>query len=121
MLNLFNNTEATSEQTRNLKDIRPLWKARAAAREITRADIAALCVYRALIKGEVPDGAKSRLHKSFSPITNQVKLANGAKPYGSMEYALYAIKYSCFADWLDPDQLKQLMNAAKTTKEAGLE
>lgn len=119
MLNLFN-TEATSEQTRTLKDIRPLWKARAAERKITKQDIAALCIYRAMIKGEVTEGAKSRLHKSFAPITNEVKLANGAAPYGSLETALYSIKYSCFAEWLDAEQLKQLMEAAKATREAGI-
>lgn len=113
-------TNTTSEAAKPIKDIRPQWKALAAAREITKEDIAALCVYRALRKEQVPEGAKSRLHKSFKPITNKVKLENGAYPYGSLETALNSIKYSNFAKWLDEDELKQMLDAVKTTKNAGI-
>lgn len=113
-------TNTTSESVKTIKDIRPQWKALAAAREITREDIAALCVYRALRKEQVPEGAKSRLHKSFKPITNKVKLENGAYPYGALESALNSIKYSNFAKWLDKEELEQMLDAVKATKNAGI-
>ena len=103
-----------------MKDIRTQWKALAAARNIKSEDIAALCIYRALLKEQVPEGAKSRLHKSFKPITNANKLANGAYPYGALETAVNSIRYSTFASWLDEEELKQLLEAAKTTRMAGL-
>ena len=103
-----------------MKDIRPQWKAFAANRNITSQDITALCVYRAVIKGQVPEGAKSRLHKSFKPITNTVKLANGAYPHAALETAVNSIKYSTVASWLDKEELDQLLEAVKTTKTAGL-
>lgn len=103
-----------------MKDIRAQWKALAAVRNITRKDIAALCIYRALIKEQVPEGAKTRLHKSFKPITNANKLANGAYPYGALESAVNSIRYSTFASWLDEEDLNKLLEAAKTTRMAGL-
>jgi len=123
MFNFLKKTEAintTSEAAKPIKDIRPQWKALAADRKITREDIAALCIYRALRKEQVPEGAKSRLHKSFKPITNKVKLENGAYPYGSLETALNSIKYSNFAKWLNEDELKLMLDAVKTTKNAGI-
>ena len=103
-----------------MKDIRPQWKALAANRNITSQDIAALCVYRAVIKGQVPEGAKSRLHKSFKPITNANKLANGAYPHAALETAVNSIRYSNVASWLDKEEVEQLVEAAKITKTAGL-
>jgi hypothetical protein len=122
MLN-FLKTEAatqTSEAAKPLKDIRPQWKALAAARQITKEDIAAYCIYRAVYKGQIPEGAKTRLQKSFSPITNKVKLDNGAAPYGALTTALHSIKYSHFAEWLDKEELQQLIDAAKETQKAGI-
>lgn len=116
-------TEATTqapEAAKPIKDIRPQWKALAAAREITKEDIAALCVYRAVRKEQIPEGAKTRLQKSFKPITNKVKLENGAYPNGALETALNSIKYSNFAKWLDKEELDQLLDAVKTTKNAGI-
>jgi hypothetical protein len=101
-----------------MKDIRAQWKAHAALRKITKEDIAALCIYRAMVKEEIPDGAKSRLHKSFQPITNQVKLDNGADPWYSMKLAVNSVKYSVFKEWLDEDELKSLVEAAKSTRTA---
>lgn len=127
MFNFFKSTKdtteantTTSEATKPIKDIRPQWKALAAARKITKEDIAALCIWRALYKEQVPEGAKTRLHKAFKPITSRVKLENGAYPYGALETALNSIKYSNFAKWLDADELKVLLNAARTTKDAGI-
>jgi len=117
-------TEATIQQTseavKPIKDIRPQWKELASSRQITKEDIAALCIYRAVRKQQVPEGAKTRLQKSFKPITNSVKLENGAAPYGALQTALYSIKYSHFAEWLDQDELQQLIDAAKETQKAGL-
>jgi len=104
-----------------MKDIRTQWKAHAAERKITREDIAALCIYRALVKEQVPTGAKSRLHKSFKPITNTVKLENGADPYGSLKSAVNSVRYSIFAQWLDKEELEMLVEAAKSTRMAGLQ
>lgn len=109
---------STVQQT--FKDIRPLWKALAKERKITKEDIAALCIYRAMIKEEVPEGAKTRLHKAFKPITNTVKLENGAAPYGALQSAVNLIKYSKFTEWLDKDEFAALLEAAKKTKDAGL-
>lgn len=127
MFNFFKPAQATteainttSEATKPIKDIRPQWKALAAAREITKEDIAALCIYRAVRKGQIPEGAVSRLQKSFKPITNKTKLENGAYPYGSLDTAMNSIKYSNFAKWLDEAELKQLLDAVKSTKTAGI-
>jgi hypothetical protein len=121
----FSNTEATlqstSEAAKPIKDIRPQWKALAAKREITSEDIATLCIYRAVYKEQILEGAKTRLQKSFSPITNPVKLENGAVAYGAMITALNSIKYSHFAEWLDKEELQQLIDAAKETLKAGIE
>jgi hypothetical protein len=111
-------TASTTQAT--FKDIRPLWKALAKERKITKEDIAALCIYRAMVKGEVPEGAKTRLQRAFKPITNTTKLGNGARPYGALESAVWSIKYSKFAEWLDKDELAALLEAAKKTKDAGL-
>jgi hypothetical protein len=110
-------TEAQASTTQpTFKDIRPLWKALAKERKITKEDIAALCIYRAMVKGEVPEGAKTRLEKAFKPITNPVKLENGADPHGALKSAIWSIKYSKFAEWLDKDQFAALLEAAKNTK-----
>ncbi len=94
--------EATASTTQvAFKDIRPQWKTLANERKITKSDIAALCIYRSLVKGEGKEGAISRLQKAFKPITNPVKIENGAYPYGSLESALWSIKYSNFIEFLD--------------------
>jgi len=104
-----------------MKDIRQQWKALAAERKITREDIAALCIYRALVKEQGKNGAISRLQKSFKPITNPVKLENGAYPYGSLESALWAIKNSTLITWLDEEEKQQLLSYAKEIKVHGKE
>ena len=103
-----------------MKDIRQQWKALAADRKITREDIAALCIYRAMVKEQVPEGAVSRLHRSFKPITNKVKLDNGAAPCAALESAIWSIEYSKFAEWLDKDEMAALLEAVKATKVAGI-
>jgi len=113
--------EASASTTQStFKDIRQQWKALASERKITKEDIAALCIYRAMVRDEVPVGAKSRLRRAFNPITNKTKLENGARPYGSLESAVNSIKYSTFATWLDKNELAALLEAARTTRSAGL-
>jgi hypothetical protein len=124
MFNLFKGQSAeiateTTVEPKRFTDIRAQWKALAADRKITKEDIAALCIYRAMVKEQVPEGAKTRLEKAFSPIKNETKLANGAIPYAARDYAINAVKYSVFSKWLTKDELVALAEAAKTTK-AGL-
>jgi hypothetical protein len=68
-----------------MTNIREFWKQLANKKEITRADIAALCLLKAL-RQEDPALAKIYLNQSFKPITNTVKIANGAYP----RYALWS-------------------------------
>lgn len=104
-----------------MKDIRQNWKALAADRKITREDIAALCLYRALVKGQGKEGAISRLQKAFKAITNPIKLENGAYPYGALESSLWAIKHSTLVAWLDEDEKTSLLALAKEIKVKGKE
>ncbi len=103
-----------------MKDIRTQWKALAAAKSITREDIAALCLYRTLVREAEEPTAAQRLRKSFSPITNKNKLANGSRPFESLEYALRTIKYSSFAKWLDEEDLNKMTELAKKTATEGI-
>lgn len=73
------------------------WADIAKKKTITSADMAA----RAIILAWNPDqtteenisNAKSRLLKSFSPITNSNKLNNGQAPWQGMYWAIYATKH----------------------------
>ena len=85
-------------------DTRAKWKALAADRTITRSDVAARCVYLSIIRGEDIECVKARLLKAFWPITNKVKLDNGAAPYGSMKAAIWLIRYSTFYSWLTTEE-----------------
>jgi len=102
-----------------MKDIRQQWKALAADRKVTREDIAALCLYRALVKEQGKEGAISRLHKSFIPITNPIKIENGAHPYGALASALWMVKHSTFVTWLDEEPKQALLTLAKEIKVVG--
>lgn len=99
-----------------MKDIRQQWKALAEKREIKSEDIAALCIYRALVKNEGKEGAILRLRKSFNPVTNPVKIENGAAPYFSLSTALWAVKYSTVLTWLDETEKQSLIAIAKEIK-----
>lgn len=115
-------TETTIEisisEKQSFKDIRPQWKILAQERKITSEDIAALCIYRAMIKGQVPELAIAKLNKAYNPITNATKLANGAEPMYARQIAINSVKYSNLAKWLSPDELKALVAAAETTRVA---
>lgn len=99
-----------------MKDIRQNWKALAAEQKVTREDIAALCIYRALVKNQGKEGAISRLRKSFIPVTNPIKLQNGAAPYHALSVALWCVKYSAIHNWLDESERQSLVTMAKEIK-----
>lgn len=96
-----------------MKDIRTLWKACAAAKEITSSDIAALCIYNSLRLEEDLEATKTRLRKSFTPISNPIKLDNGATPYGSLAQSLRSVKWSHFASWFPEEEATLLVERAK--------
>jgi hypothetical protein len=123
MFNLFKSKKDTIEVTtetpvsdsqKSFTDIREKWKALAADRKITKEDIAALCIYRSLIKDEGLDGAKGRLYKAFTPVSNPIKLENGTRPYGSLSQAVACIKWSNVITWLDTDEAKVVSEMAQT-------
>ena len=91
-----------------MKDIRTLWKARAAAKQISSLDIAALCIYKSLHLEEDLEATKTRLRRSFTPVRNPNKLANGSSPYESLRGALYSTKWSVFKEWLSEEDFKIL-------------
>lgn len=107
------NQEAIASQTEvTFTDIRPQWRELAAKRKITKEDIAALCLYRSLLKGGNTEDTLARLRKSFKPITNIVKLDNGAYPYGSLQEAMRMLKYSTVTTWLTETETKMLYSFA---------
>src|SRR5450631_2804852 len=86
--------EAIAEETpTTFTDIRPQWKELAGKKELTSSDMAALHIYRAMVKGEGLEGAKSRLKKAFRPVTCEKKLINGARVWGGYQAALHGISY----------------------------
>lgn len=112
--------QATEEKTQPVfTDTRAKWKARAAVRIITSSDIAALCIYRSIKQDEGVEGAKSRLRKSFCPITNPVKLNNGAAPFASLNNALWATRGSVFCSWLTADEQAKVWAIATELRKPG--
>jgi hypothetical protein len=109
-------TQATKEQ--RIK-ITAIWKELADAKTISSEDVAALCLLR-FLKSKNTEDIKARLHRSFSPITNKIKLENGAAPYGALERALRLLRYSEFAKQLPLDTLKEMEALAKETLSKGL-
>ena len=88
-----------------MKDIRQNWKTISSAKTITSTDVVALCIYRTLQQEESVAEALQRLKKSFTPITNSIKLANGATPHFSLRTTLagfWYLKYnnSSLTRWL---------------------
>lgn len=89
------------------------WLRLANNKQIIAADVAALCIYRAIknkpaAETDVTDleisDASSRLKRAFSPVTNSTKLANGADPYYSLKQSLFTSKFSAFAQSLTEQQ-----------------
>lgn len=102
-------TEAPASSAQSYTDIRAKWKALAADRKITKEDISALCIYRALLRDEDIEGAQIRLRKSFSPITNSIKLENGAKAYYQLNLSLQRIRSSTLYSWLTGEEQGRLI------------
>jgi len=96
-----------------MKDIRTQWKALASAKNIKSEDIAALCLYRTIYKEHTLEEGLNRIRKSFKPITNANKIANGAYPYGSLQASLRNIKYSSVVGWLDEEDKLKVIAMAK--------
>ena len=94
-----------------MKDITQQWKALANKRKIKSEDIAALCIYRALVKNKGKEVAIAKLRKAFSPITNPIKLNNGAESYSALAYALRMVKYSQVLTWIDNEEDKNAIIA----------
>jgi len=123
MFNLFKQVEKTIQtpevisESAKPTDIRAQWKALAAKKEITKEDMAALCLYRSLIKDQGLEGAVSRLKKSFSPLKNQVKIDNTDHIYGTMFRAIHMAKYSHLAKWITKKELDNLLVLVKATSD----
>lgn len=113
MNSIIATAETQQSESQSFTDIRAQWKALAADRKITNQDIAALCIYRSMIRGEDKEATIQRLRKSYTPITNTVKLANSASPYWSVRVALYMIRNSSLIEWLTPDEKQALLSIAK--------
>ncbi len=116
-------TQITEEQRAARKaeraEVKAIWKILADARTISAQDIAALCLLRSL-KSDDTENTKARLHRAFSPITNKIKLENGATPYGSLERALRWLRYSEFAKKLPGETVKKMEDLAKEALSKGL-
>jgi hypothetical protein len=85
-----------------------IWKQLAHEKKLTRYDMAFYCLSKALLEynklqlqndyntqGPSPTQkslAIRLLQQSFTPVTKPIKLANGARPYGSLEDSLFLIK-----------------------------
>lgn len=117
-------TQITDEQRAARKAdreaVKAVWKKLADAKLISAQDIAALCLLRSL-KSSDTENTKVRLHRAFTPITNKIKLENGAVPYGSLEKSLRWIKYSEFAKQLPTDTLKEMESLAKEVLNEGIQ
>ena len=100
-------------------EVKAIWKKLADARTITIQDIAALCLLRSLESGDTAN-IKIRLRRAFSPITNKIKLDNGAAPYGSLERALRWVYSSEFAKQLPEAIMEKIKAAAKEVLSKGL-
>lgn len=110
----FENTEAQASPAVTFTDIRPQWRKLAAERKITKEDIAALCLYRSMLRGGEKEDTLARLRKSFKPVTNIVKLDNGAYPYGSLQESLRMLKYSTVITWMTSEEAALLLSLAKS-------
>jgi hypothetical protein len=119
MNNLMNLTEVVSDASKSFTDIRAKWKARAALKNIIKEDVSVLCIYRAVIAAEGKEGAIERLNKSFTPITNQNKLNNGAYPYFGVYSSLYGVRGCPVYNWLDETEKKAVLEIAKSIKATG--
>lgn len=102
-----------------MKDIRQNWKDLANAKAIRKEDILALCLYKTLFKEQGKEEAIVRIKKSFIPIENEIKLANGAEPYAALSSAMYSLRGSNVYFWLEDADKEKLLTLAKEIKIRG--
>ena len=111
------------------EEIREKWKDLAHKKELTSSDMAALHIYRALMKGEGKEGAIRRLKTAFRPIEKQSKIAGGALPWGALKSALSDIvwlghkwqngsfqevwNYCTFASWMQKHEIDKMLELIK--------
>lgn len=84
------------------------WKQSARSKLITSYDMALLAFVKALNKDKPLEQASYYLSKSFKPITNKRKLANGAHPYFGMWDAIRNCKHSLLAKFLDEETISKI-------------
>lgn len=84
------------------------WKQRAAQKNITRYDMAALALTRAIQKDQPFEKASFYLLKSLRPITNQKKIAHGAHPYASLWDAVRHVMNSPMVKFLSEEDQSKL-------------
>lgn len=119
LINHDHDTDNISEPTKSYTDIRAQWKARAALQNISSSDIAIYCIYRSLISDTGLAGAIQRLHKSFTPISNRVKLDNGAKPFGALQSALWS--HSVIYEWVTLEEKQEILSICRLVTISGKE
>jgi len=89
-----------------MANIKEFWKQLADKKTIASNDVAVLCILKAFHQ-EDPELAKVYLSKSFKPITNTTKLANGAYPRYALWMALTSVPSSkLFAILTDEEKEK---------------
>jgi hypothetical protein len=123
-----NTPEANLDAPKSYTDIREKWKAFAATRRISSPDIAALCIYRSIIRGEGKEGAIARLKKSFTPVTNTNKLNNGVMPNNGLFFALVTLKCTFrpkyapnVLQWLTEEERAEISEIAGSISAGGKE
>ena len=102
------------------------WKQLSNDRKISRYDMALYCLSKAILKDDSLSRARYFLSKSFTPVTKQIKLDNGAHPYGSLYEALDGISASlktpCYRAerWLPHKDLLEALTDDDLLKITGL-
>ena len=104
-----------------MKNYIELYRAKAQAKTNTIEDSILLCAYKALnakSDGDKSDIFAALLTRAFSPITNATKLANGRRPYDSLEsrlsgYNSYQLKTAAATIAETPQELEAFNNLFK--------
>lgn len=89
-----------------------LWKKLANEKKIQSRDVAAYALIKALYakSNDKLEVAKALLYKSFTPITNSNKLANGSTTFSGLGYALYRAYWSTLMEELTPEEKEQFLS-----------
>jgi len=85
-----------------------LWKKLANQKKIQSRDVAAYAMIKAIHakSNDKLEVARALLYKSFTPITNANKLANGSTTFDGLEYALFRAQWSILIGELTADEQK---------------